>query len=145
MEFEPKLYEREATERLEQEILDRAKLVMETDESGALGMLYQLLAGYAEHLARGLELVDYPKYEASLHGWHTAWSKLRNVLGEETLYVPEIASYLDRNMGTLNHEMEISDGGEALDPISRSFYRVFIDRLEHPSVHPTALWLHEEN
>lgn len=127
----------------EAELLGAAKIVIDTDERTALANLYGLVEGFAGHLSKGMVSAGFPEDEALIQGWQTAWAKLRGVVNEESGWLTEIASYLDRNIGEINPAGRISEAGEPLDPATRTFYRVFIDRIEHPAVHPTAAWIHE--
>lgn len=144
MEIDPTIYRPDATEPFEHELLDRARLVLDTDRTEALAYLFDFVEGYAEHLSTGLSAAGFPEDEAKGQGWQTAWTKLRQLLDAETGHTREVAAYLERNIGIINHDSCTSDAGEPLDPATRTFYRTFMDAVEHPAVHQTAAWLYED-
>jgi hypothetical protein len=144
MEIDKTLFRPEAAEPFEHELLDRARLVLDTDRTEALGYLFELVGGYAEHLSAGMTGAGFPEDEAKSQGWQIAWSKLRRLLDAETGHTREVAAYLERNIGVINPNSIISDAGEPLDPATRTFYRTFMDAVDHPAVHQTAAWLYED-
>ncbi len=145
MEFDTALFTPEHAERFEGELVERARVVMDTDELLAVDNLFQLVRGSADYNAQGLVDVGYPEDEAALLGWQAAWSKLRKNLDTETDFTHEIATYMERNISRVNPDAVVSSSGEPLDAPTRTFYRTFIDSVEHPYVHPTSRWLFEND
>lgn len=143
MAVDPSLFERQAAERLEAELLERSRVVMDTDERLALANLFELVGGYALHLQTGMETAGFESQEASTQAWRTAWGALRRVLDTETHFIHDLATTLERNLGGLHDGTVVTDTGEPTDPLTRTFYQTFITKLEHPGVHPTAAWLYE--
>lgn len=143
MEVDPGLYEREAVERFEQELLEKSRMVMDTDELLALANLFQLISGYASHLQQGMVAAGFDEDDAATQGWRTAWTALRQILDYETPFVCDLATTMERGLGSLHDGTVVSEVGEPLDPLTRTFYQTFITKLESPAVHPTAAWLYE--
>ncbi len=145
MNTDPGLFRVEAKERLEVELAEKAKLIIDTDLPEALTNLTDLVGGYANHLSLGMESAGFPENEAQVQGWQTAWDKLRAVLDSETPYTIEVATYVERNLGMIASTSTFDDYGTPQDPITKTFYRAFVDRIDHPAVHPTAAWLFERD
>ncbi len=142
MDVDPALYRPEATERLDLELVEATKVVIDTDERQALHNLFDLLSGWAEHLKVGMVAVGFEEYEAGLQSWQVVWNRYRRLLDEETNLTTEVAAYIERNLGFAVPDTKTT-AGEPLDPLIRTFYRTFVDRIEHPAIHPTAAWLFE--
>jgi len=141
MEISASLYVPESAERLDNAIFDAAKIVMETDDVDALQDLFNLLDGYAVHLEDGMLEVGFDAEEAESQAWSTTWESLRRVLAGRTPVISELGGYIERNLSTIYPYQEFDGAGEPLDAITRSFYRTFINHLEHPAIRQTAGWL----
>ncbi len=144
MDIDRTLFAKEGMERLEAELVDKAKMVMDSDSTLAMTNLFQLIQGLAGHLTEGMIAVGFPEAEAETQAWLAAWGKLRTLLDSETWFGHEVATYIERNISLINPDTQTSESGEPLDAATRNFYRTFLDYVEHPAVHQTAAWLYEE-
>ena len=143
MEVDPTLYRPEATDRLDLELIEATKVIIDTDELQALHNLFDILTGWAGHLSAGMVAAGFEEYEAELQSWQVVWNKYRRLLDEETDLTTEMAAYIEKNIHFAAPGAIATTSGEPLDPPTRTFYRTFVDRIEHPAIHPTAAWLFE--
>src|SRR5260221_590086 len=115
MELDKTLFKKEAVERLDAEFVEKARMVIFSDDAIALDNLFQIVGGYAGHLTDGMVSAGFPETEAKVQGWQAAWSKLRRLLDQQTHSTQEVAAYLERNMGNINPDTVVTDSGEPLD------------------------------
>ncbi len=144
MEVTNNLFKPESVEHLEAELVALSETVMNTDDIGALQNLFLLVEGYAMHLHIGLHGAGFDEDTAARAAWLQSWKKLRVILDRTDRYTSELAAYFERNLAILYPSQVVNDVGEPLDPMTRAFYKTYIDCIEAPAVSKRAPWLSED-